>query len=131
MNNTVHPSTTVLLLLAVVAILPGMYAAWVSARTRRDLASKDQGAVGVELTRVGAELLQEEIAALRTERAQWTGERLQWTAERERWHHERTQFSARLEELQFAIHRLALVLEQHQIPIPSSVMGLVNTDLHP
>lgn len=116
---------SILIVLGVVAIIPGLWAAWNAWRDRSGRSEHDAAEAGVGFAKEGFAALQAEVGALREERKEWQAERERWTVERERWHAERSQLTIRLEELQYAVHRLCAVMEQNNVPVPDVVGPLL------
>lgn len=115
----------VVIILAIIAVVPGCWAALVSSRTRKDMREKaaadaleGQGKVGVQFAQTAFKNLEAEVDALRRERTEWSRERDRWSQERERWHADRLKLLTRIEALNFQVLKLRQALQAAGLQVP-------------
>lgn len=116
------PSNLVALGLTILAVLPGLWAAYSASRTRKALrervlaeTGRHEGDVGVGFAKEAFEGLRVEVEALRQERREWEIERSKWSVEREIWATERLALMSRIEALNFQILKLTQAVDNHTI----------------
>lgn len=111
-------SMPLVVVLALIGVLPGVLAVWVSMQTRRDNRKHGKVEERRDLTQLGADILEKEINRLTAERELWEKERARWMDDRDRLMEKLAYVTAQLNRTNDYLLEVLGLLRKHKIDPP-------------
>lgn len=113
-----HTNMPLVVVLALIGVLPGVLAVWVSIQTRRDNRSHSKVEERKDLTQLGADILEKEINRLTAEREMWEKERARWMDDRDKLMEKLAHVTTQLNRTNDYLVEVLGLLRKHKIDPP-------------